>query len=90
MASGVLIAAHQMRISVPDELSVVGFDDIPLSRQVWPPLTTVHQPIRKMAELATRLLIHLLEGHELDAHRYEIPTKLIIRESTAYADNHTD
>jgi len=88
MASGVLVAAHQRGISVPEELSVVGFDDIPLSRQVWPPLTTVRQPIRKMAELATNLLIRLLEGGELDAHRYEIPTKLIIRESTAPVDNH--
>jgi LacI family transcriptional regulator len=90
MASGVLVAAHQKGISVPEQLSVVGFDDIPLSRQVWPPLTTVRQPIRKMAEMATELLIRLLEGEELDAQRYEIPTKLIIRESTAPVDDHRD
>jgi LacI family transcriptional regulator len=82
MASGVLVAAHHMGISVPEELSVVGFDDIPLSRQVWPPLTTVRQPIRKMAELATNLLIRILGGEDLDTHQYEIPTELIIRKST--------
>jgi LacI family transcriptional regulator len=88
MASGVLVAAHYMGISVPKELSVVGFDDIPLSRQVWPPLTTVRQPIRKMAELATNLLIRILEGEELDTYRFEVPTRLIIRESTGDANNH--
>ena len=88
MASGVLVAVHQMGIRVPEDLSVVGFDDIPLARQVWPPLTTVRQPIRKMAQLATELLIRILQGEGLDAHKYEIPTQLIIRESTSRVDNH--
>ncbi len=83
MASGVLVAAHQMGISVPGELSVTGFDDIPLSRQVWPALTTVRQPIRKMAELATMLLIRVLGGGEPDTLQHELPTKLVIRESTS-------
>jgi LacI family transcriptional regulator len=82
MASGVLVAAHQMGISVPGELSVTGFDDIPLSWQVWPALTTVRQPIRKMAELATMLLIRILEGGEPDTLQHRLPTKLVIREST--------
>lgn len=83
MASGVLVTAHQTGISLPGDLSVVGFDDIPLSRQVWPALTTVRQPIRKIAELATRLLIRILEGEELDTLKHELPTSLVIRESTS-------
>ena len=90
MASGVLVAAHQMGIRVPEDLSVAGFDDIPLARQVWPPLTTVRQPIRKMAELATNLLIRILRGEGLGAHIYEIPTELIIRESISPVDDHRD
>ena len=83
MASGVLASAHRLGMAVPGELSVVGFDDIPLSRQVWPALTPVRQPIRKIAELATNLLIQILEGEELDTFRHELPTELIIRESTS-------
>ncbi|MEW5956653.1 MAG: LacI family DNA-binding transcriptional regulator [Chloroflexota bacterium] len=83
MACGVLALAHTMGLDVPAQLSVVGFDDIPVSRQVWPALTTVRQPIRKMAELATALLIRMLEGEELTALKYEIPTELIIRDTTA-------
>ena len=82
MASGVLAATHAMGISVPAEMSVAGFDDIPLSRQVWPALTTVRQPIHKMAELSTNLLIRILDGEELPSPKYEIPTELIIRDST--------
>ena len=83
MAAGVLATAHEMGIAIPAELSVVGFDDIPLSRQVWPALTTVRQPIHKMAELAARLLIRLLEGEKLETLKYEIAPELIIRDSTA-------
>jgi LacI family transcriptional regulator len=87
MASGVLVAAHQLGISVPGQLSVAGFDDLPLSRQVWPPLTTVRQPIRNIAELATRLLIRILEGKPLDAFKHELPTQLVIRDSTGSCMN---
>jgi LacI family transcriptional regulator len=82
MASGVLVAAHQQGLRVPEQLSVAGFDDLPLSRQVWPSLTTVRQPIRNIAELATRLLIRILEGRPLSALKHELPTQLVIREST--------
>lgn len=83
MAAGVLAAAYQLKISVPAELSVAGFDDIPLSRQVRPALTTVRQPIREIARLATKLLIQILAGDELHTLTYELPTELIIRESTS-------
>jgi LacI family transcriptional regulator len=57
MAVGVLAAAVKRRLSVPGELSVVGFDDSPAAASAWPRLTTVHQPVAAMAEAATEMLI---------------------------------
>ncbi len=82
MAAGVLSVAHRLRIPVSEELSVAGFDDVPLAEQVWPPLTTVRQPIHQIARLAATLLIDLLEGKSLSALHHELPTELILREST--------
>jgi LacI family transcriptional regulator len=56
MAAGVLAAAQESQIRVPKQLSVVGFDDAPIARSVWPKLTTIHQPLRAMGENAVDLL----------------------------------
>lgn len=85
MAAGVLLVAHQLGIRVPEALSVAGFDDVPLAQQVWPSLTTVRQPTYEMAQLATRLLIDLLEGNPLPTLHHEFATELVIRESTGQA-----
>jgi LacI family transcriptional regulator len=82
MAAGVLQVAHRRRVTVPDELSVAGFDDVPLAAQVWPPLTTVRQPIHEIARLATGLLIDTMEGQPPNRVRFELPTELVLREST--------
>jgi LacI family transcriptional regulator len=65
---------------VPDQLSVVGFDDLPMARWAWPPLTTMRQPLFEMAARATRLLL----GESADV-RVELATSLVVRESTAVA-----
>lgn len=71
MAAGVLAVAHDRGIAVPGALSVAGFDDTPLARSVWPPLTTIRQPIADLARTATRILIaggaiaHIRLPHEL-------------------------
>lgn len=83
MAAGALAVVHQRGVAVPQELSVAGFDDVRLAQQVWPPLTTVHQPIYDIAKLATNLLIRLLKEENLNLFHYELPTSLIIRESTS-------
>jgi LacI family transcriptional regulator len=57
MAAGVLATAHRMGISVPENLSVVGFDDTDLASAVWPPLTTIRQPVRDLGYQATDLLL---------------------------------
>ncbi|WP_440063615.1 LacI family DNA-binding transcriptional regulator [Streptosporangium sp. OZ121] len=81
-AFGVFEAARQRGLRVPDDLSVVGFDDLPLARSAWPPLTTVRQPLQEMAALATRMVLGLDRGgHE--PRRVELATDLLVRESTA-------
>ncbi len=82
MAAGVLAAAHQRNIPVPEAISVAGFDDVPLAEQVWPALTTVRQPIQQIARQATTLLIDLLEGVAVSARQFDLPTELIVRDST--------
>jgi len=83
-ALGVYATAQGHGLRVPEDLSVVGFDDVPLSQWVLPPLTTVHQPIRELAQLATRSLLGLLDGEGLPLlGRIELPTTLVVRSSTA-------
>ncbi|NUR88955.1 MAG: LacI family DNA-binding transcriptional regulator [Nonomuraea sp.] len=82
-AFGVFEAARQRGLRVPEDLSVVGFDDIPLARSAWPPLTTVRQPLQEMAALATRMVLDLARGMPLENRRVELATDLIVRESTA-------
>ena len=78
MALGVMMAARNAGLSIPDELSLAGFDDTPMSRAIWPPLTTVRQPIEAMGEAAAALII--------DRSPREDPIKLdfelIVRAST--------
>ncbi|QIG39512.1 LacI family transcriptional regulator [Microbacterium sp. 4R-513] len=84
-ALGVLHAATARAVRVPDALSVVGFDDLPVAELASPRLTTIRQPLREMAEQATRLLLQLLEERSPDVTRVELATSLVIRDSTAPA-----
>jgi DNA-binding LacI/PurR family transcriptional regulator len=76
MAIGALHAAHALGISVPHQVSIVGFDDIPLAEFTAPPLTSVHQPMGEMAELAVSLAIGAPMPGDLDR---TFPTTLSIR-----------
>jgi LacI family transcriptional regulator len=62
MAAGVLVAAHESGVPVPDALSVIGFGDRPIARQVWPSLSSVRPPARSLATRAASLLLELLNG----------------------------
>ncbi len=84
-AFGALAAVRELRLRVPTDVSVVGFDDIPSARQIHPPLTTVRQPLYEMGAAATRLLLSLLRGGEAAVPRISLPTVLVVRESTAPA-----
>lgn len=82
MAFGVLEAARLRGLSIPTDLSVIGFDDVPQASIIHPPLTTVRQPLEQMGRVATEHLLKLIEDPELDAERIVLPTELIIRQST--------
>lgn len=82
-ALGVLHAAAARGVSVPAQLSVVGFDDLAVAELASPRLTTIHQPLREMAEQATRLLLQLLEDRKPEVTRVELATSLVVRDSTA-------
>ena len=82
-ALGVYQAAREARLHIPEDLSVVGFDDLPVAAWVGPPLTTVRQPLAQMAMAAARLVLRLASGEQPSQTRVELATELIIRESTA-------
>jgi len=82
MAMGVLSAAHELGLGVPGELSVAGFDDSPLARHAWPPLTTARQPITEVARLATELLMQKLQGRLEGDSRHRLQAELVHRAST--------
>ncbi|MDH3904504.1 MAG: LacI family DNA-binding transcriptional regulator [Gammaproteobacteria bacterium] len=85
MAAGVIRVADRLGIKVPDELSVAGFDDIALARQVYPALTTINQPLSAMAEHAAVALIEAVRGKRTLLGTETVPAKLQIRESTGPA-----
>ncbi|MDO3686758.1 LacI family DNA-binding transcriptional regulator [Micromonospora sp. C28ISP2-4] len=72
--------ARGLGLGVPDDLSVIGFDNIPESALVDPPLTTIRQPLQRMGAESLRLLIDLIAGVERDTH-IQLPTELVIRAS---------
>jgi LacI family transcriptional regulator len=82
-AFGVYEAARQAGLRIPQDLSVVGLDDLPVARWVSPPLTTVRQPLAEMGRVAAQMLGELIAGLTLRPGRVELSTELIVRESTA-------
>ncbi|WP_214467628.1 LacI family DNA-binding transcriptional regulator [Microbacterium flavescens] len=82
-ALGVLHAAASLGMAVPRDLSVVGFDDLAVAELAHPRLTTVHQPLREMAEQATELVLQLLDHPRPEITRIELATRLVVRDSTA-------
>src|SRR5947209_7512006 len=81
IATGVLIACRERGIAVPEELSVIGFDNIEMASYVTPPLTTIHQPKIEMGRLATQVMLDLLSNRP--GQNYVLPPTLIVRASTA-------
>lgn len=67
IAFGAMAAAAKLKLSVPEDVSIVGFDDAPGTSSVWPPLSTVHQPMKGLAEEATRLLLERISGRDVPA-----------------------
>lgn len=83
MAAGVIMAALKHGIMVPDNLKVVGFDDSPLARTMWPSITTVAQPVGLMAETAVRQLLRQIMTGRCDPQPIVLETEIMLRESCA-------
>lgn len=82
MAAGVMLVAHQKGLLIPSDLSVTGFDDAPVARQTWPPLTTIRQPLHAMGNAAATLLIERIRGESGDKPVRVLDSELIIRDSS--------
>jgi DNA-binding LacI/PurR family transcriptional regulator len=83
-AFGVYQAARDLGLRIPEDLSVVGFDDIPLTALADPPLTTVHQPLGEMAVAATEMALALGRGEQPAQIGVELATTLTVRQSTSH------
>jgi len=83
MCAGVLRALHDMRVEVPRELSVIGFDDLHLAELLNPPLTVIGRPTEEQGALAMRLLLNRLGGGSARPRRIVLDTRLVMRESCA-------
>lgn len=83
MAAGVMSGAHEIGLELPQQLSIAGFDDIPLARQTWPPLTTIRQPIFELAQRAAEMLLGRLRGRPVvDIGSETIESEIVLRSST--------
>jgi len=83
IAVGTLRAAHERGVRVPEELSVIGFDDIAYATMVGPMLTTVRQPLGELGRTAVNLLLRLLERPGSEPRQIELSTRLVVRDTTA-------
>jgi LacI family transcriptional regulator len=82
-AAGIYQALYQRNIRIPDEMSVLGFDDVMYTAQMSPPLTTIHQPLQEIGKMAANMLLRLIAGQQIESNHVELSTSLVIRESCA-------
>jgi len=87
MAAAVVMSANRLGISVPDELSVVGYDNTSISKTIWPELTTVAQPFELIANEAVRLVSDNIERDLSVSETRVLPHEIVVRASTASAPN---
>src|SRR6266700_1859022 len=82
-AAGVYQVLYERNIRVPDQMSVIGFDDVMYTAQMSPPLTTIHQPLVEIGKMAANMLLRLIAGQQLESNHVELSTSLVVRESCA-------
>ena len=82
-ALGACQAVRERGLRIPEDVSVIGFDDLPVARWTYPPLTTIRQPIAELAAQAMRMLLRYLETGGFGTQRVELATELVVRSSTA-------
>ena len=81
MAIGAISAAYKLGISIPDDVSIMGYDNLKISEMSVPPLTTTAQPLVKMAEKATEILFKIINKKDVDVHSIIMPYQIIERDS---------
>lgn len=82
MAIGALCAIHEAGLRIPEDIAVVGVDDIAMAAYITPRLTTVAQPLQGMSKLAAKLLVGRISGGEKKTQRYVLETTLVVRKTT--------
>ena len=89
MAVGALFTAHKLGLEIPRDLSVTGFDDTPVSEIIWPPLTTVHQPLKLIGARAVEMIVDQINAAKTSAtppaHPYELAPHRVVRRESADA-----
>ncbi len=83
MAVGALFSAHRIGLQIPKDVSIVGFDDTPISEIIWPPLTTIHHPIKTIGYTAAKLLVERMKGGIGEPRTEIIPHRLVVRDTAA-------
>lgn len=86
MAAGMMRTFRQRRMNLPEDISIVGFDDVALAKYLHPPLTTVHYPIEKMARRAANLALQLNSGTAVTPQNNRFSAELILRDSVAFVE----
>jgi LacI family transcriptional regulator len=82
MAAGALLAAHKQGLAIPQDVAITGFDDTPVSEIVWPPLTTIHQPLRRMGARAVERLVEAVSDSGERKGREVLGHDLVVRDSS--------
>jgi len=83
VAAGAVAAIHEKGLRIPEDIAIVGFDDVPLARYMCPPLTTIHIPVRSMAQIAFSMVTQLINRQPPEEKHIFLETRLIIRKSSA-------
>ncbi|MDD2533518.1 MAG: LacI family DNA-binding transcriptional regulator [Eubacteriales bacterium] len=82
IALGVITGLHELNITIPEQVSVTGFDDAPLAAYFQPPLTTIRQDIGALSGAAVESLIKMINGEKLESQHVVVPVSLVVRKST--------
>jgi LacI family transcriptional regulator len=82
-AAGVYQVLYERNIRVPEDISVIGFDDVMYTAQMSPPLTTIRQPLAEIGKMAVNMLLRRIAGEQLDSNHVELSTSLVVRKSCA-------
>ena len=84
MALGALQAMREVGLRVPDDVALVGFDDVPFAATTVPALTTIRQPIQQAGQIATELLLELVDDPQHAPRQFILPTELVVRVSCGF------